>query len=76
MHYQNGQGECRNPGGPDGRGAFSAGAMLGWGWKKGEKGKVPTEETRAPERETAAGHTAPSPQGHSAVQLCWVCRGF
>ena len=63
MHYQNGQGECRSPGGPDGRGAVSAGAVPGWGWKKGEKGKVPPEETRAAERETAGVTQPPAPRG-------------
>lgn len=39
MHYQNGQGECRSLGVQRGEGRSQQGPVLGWGWKKGGKGK-------------------------------------
>lgn len=69
----------QEPRGPEGRGAFTAGASAGLGLEKRREGKKCPQKRLEPWRERQQGVTqppAPSPQGHGAVQLRWVCRGF
>lgn len=69
MHYQNGQGECSGPG-SGGKEEVTVGSCAGLGMAQVGRRSVPTEQTRAPERQDVTG---PTPEV-SAVRHSRVCR--
>ena len=77
MHYQNGQGECRSPRVQRGEGGSEQECWAGA--EKRREGKKCSQKRLEAGRERQQ-HVpqppAPSPQGHAAVPLCCVCRGF